>query len=102
MLLRLTVERIPPWPRFFLSVLRHAYRELAQKVEEKSAAPKSDMVRRVISAQVGPFALSEIAAQIPAASRQLIKKVLMAMKKEGVAKLTGRGRGAVWEGIRKS
>jgi Fic family protein len=93
---------IVAWCNFFLSVVRRAYGELAEKVEEKSAtAPKSDMVRRVIYTQVGPFALSEIAAQIPAASRQLIKKVLMAMKKEGVIKLTGRGRGAVWEVVRE-
>ena len=95
-------NNIEAWWNFFLSVLRHAYDELAQKVEEKSAAPKSDMVRRVIRAQVGPFALSEIAAEIPAESRQLIKKVLMGMKKEGVLKLTGRGRGAVWEVVRKT
>lgn len=94
-------NNIEAWWNFFLSVLRHAYDELAQKVEEKFAAPKSDMVRRVIRAQVGPFALSEIAAQMPAASRQLIKKVLMTMKKEGEVTLTGRGRGAVWEVVRK-
>jgi Fic family protein len=92
---------IEAWWNFFLSVLRYAYGELAQKAEEKFAAPKSDMVHRVIRAQVGPFALSEIAAQIPAASRQLIKKVLMAMKNQGVVTLTGRGRGAVWEVVRK-
>lgn len=94
-------NNIEAWCNFFLSVLRHAYGELAQSVEEKFAAPKSDMVRRVVRAQVGPFALSEITAQIPAASRPLIKKVLTAMKKEGVLKLTGRGRGAVWEVDRK-
>lgn len=88
---------IEAWWDFFLSVLRHAYAELAQKVEERFAAPKSNMVRRVVLAQVGPFALSEITALFPGASRQLIKKVLTSMKKKGEVKLTGRGRGAVWE-----
>ncbi len=92
---------ITAWWNFFLSVLRSAYGDLARKVEgSASLAPKGDMVRRVIKDQVEPFALSEIAAQIPGASLPLIKKVLVTMKKEGTVKLTGRGRGAVWEVIR--
>jgi hypothetical protein len=34
---------------------------------------------------------------VPAASRQLAKKVLLSMKQEGLIRLTGQGRGAVWE-----
>lgn len=91
------------WLNFFLSVLRNAYGELAERIEGKtSPAPKGDMVRRVINDQVGPFALSEIAGEVPGASLALIKKVLTAMKKENAVKTTGRGRGAVWEVIRKS
>jgi hypothetical protein len=41
-----------------------------------------------------------MAAQLRAASPQLIKKVLAEMKKAGQARLTGRGRGARWEVIR--
>ncbi len=94
---------IMPWWNFFLSVLRSAYGELAHKVEDKtSAGPKSDLVRRVINDQVGPFVLSEIAAQAPGVSLSLIKKILMTMKKEGAVNNSGRGRGAVWEVIRKS
>lgn len=46
---------------------------------------------------VRPFTLSEILALVPAASPQLLKKVLLALKEEGIVKLTGRGRGALWE-----
>jgi Fic family protein len=92
-------NEILPWWNFFLSVLRNAYGELANKVEHNAIAPKSDMVRRIILDQVGPFQLSEIAAQIPGSSIPLIKKVLSSMKKDGVLKTTGRGRGAVWEVI---
>ena len=96
-------NEITPWWNFFLSVLRNAYGELAQQVEGSAFhAPKSKMVRRVVSDQVGPFSLSELAAQVPGASLSLIKKNLLAMKKEGVVKITGRGRSAVWEVIRKS
>jgi Fic family protein len=86
------------WWNFFLSILRKGYGEFSQKVENASArSAKSDLLRRAILDQVGPFALAEILAVVPAASRQLIKKILQAMKQQGAVKLTGRGRGALWE-----
>jgi Fic family protein len=91
-------NEIDTWWTYFLSILRHAYGDFSQKVESASGRPtKSDLLRQAIMNQVGPFTLSEIFATVPAASPQLIKKVLLAMKQEGVVKLTGRGRGAVWE-----
>lgn len=90
------------WWNFFLSILRKGYGEFSQKVENASArSAKSDLLRRAILDQVGPFALAEILAVVPAASRQLIKKILQAMKQQGAVKLTGRGRGALWEVTRK-
>ena len=93
---------ITAWWNFFLSVLRRAYKELEKEVEGRASfAPKSDLVRRVIGNQAGPFALSEIAAQAPGVSLPLIKKVLVKMKKDNTVKVIGRGRGAVWEVIHK-
>jgi hypothetical protein len=51
-------------------------------------------------AQVERFTLADTAAQLPAASSQLIKKVLAEMKKTGQVRLEGRGRGARWEVVR--
>jgi Fic family protein len=94
---------ITAWLNFFLSVLRNAYGELAEKVERTAAtSPKGDMVRRIINEQVGPFALSEVAAQVPGVSLALVKRILAGMKKEGALKVAGHGRGAVWEVIRRS
>ena len=94
-------NEIIPWWNFFFSMLRSAYVELAQLIEgTTSSAPKGDMVRRIICDQVGSFTLSEIAAQIPGVSLSLVKKVLAAMKKEGLIIVTGRGRGALWEAKR--
>jgi Fic family protein len=91
------------WWNFFLSMLRSAYGELTKKVEGAAlTAPKGDMVRRVINDQVGPFALSEIAALVPGVSLGLVKRILATMKKEGTLTVTGRGRGAVWKMRRKS
>ena len=67
-------------------------------MENARARPaKSDLVRRAALAQVGTFTLAELAAQVPAASRQLIKKVLREMKDAGKVRLVGKGRGARWE-----
>jgi hypothetical protein len=64
------------------------------------SASKSDLVRRAVLGRVEPFPLADLAAQLPAASPQLIKKVLAEMKMAGQARLVGRGRGARWELVR--
>jgi Fic family protein len=95
-------NEIDPWWTYFLSILRQAYGDFSQKVENASGRPtKSNLLRRAVMDQVGSFTLSEILAVVPAASPQLAKKVLLAMKAKGMVKITGRGRGAVWEVIRK-
>jgi Fic family protein len=87
-----------PWWNYFLSVLRHAYKEFERQVESTKARPaKSDLVRQTILAQVEQFTLGDLAAQLPSASTQLIKKILAELKKQGKIRLVGRGRGARWE-----
>lgn len=96
-------NEITVWWNFFLSVLRSAYGELAQKIEgAASSAPKGDMVRRIVCDQFGSFTLSDIATQVPGVSLSLVKRVLAKMKEERALTVTGRGRGAVWEVRRKS
>jgi len=55
---------------------------------------------QTVLAQVEKFTLADMMAQLPAASSQLIKKVLAEMKTAGKVRLMGRGRGARWELIR--
>lgn len=91
-------NEIIPWWNYFLGVLRRAYKEFEQQVESVEARPaKSHLVRQAILAQVEQFTLGDLNAQLPAASPQLIKKVLAEMKKQGKIRLIGRGRGARWE-----
>ena len=86
-----------PWWNYFLSMLRRAYGEFERQVEASDVrGGKGDLVRQAVTAQVGPFTLTELKAQCPSASVQLIKKVLAEMKREGKVTLTGRGRGARW------
>ncbi len=93
-------NEIVPWWNYFLSMLRRAYKEFEQQVESTEARPaKSDLIRQTVLAQVEQFTLGDLAAQMPAVSPQLIKKVLAKLKKQGKIRLVGRGRGARWEVI---
>ena len=90
-----------PWWNYFLTTLRSAYEALDRQVESAAARPaKSDLVRQTVLGQVEPFTLADMAAQSPAVSSQLIKKVLAKLKQAGRVRLEGRGRGARWEVIR--
>lgn len=87
-----------PWWNYFLDVLRRAYDELDLQMGSVEARPaKGDLVRQTILTQVEQFTLGDLAAQVPVASPQLIKKVLAEMKQQGKVRLLGRGRGARWE-----
>ena len=91
-------NEVVPWWNYFLGILRNAYREFQRQVESVEARPaKSDLVRQTVLAQLEPFTLADMAAQLPAASPQLIKKVLAEMKQAGRVRLVGRERGARWE-----
>jgi Fic family protein len=95
-------NQIVPWWNYFLSMLRSGYKEFERQVESIEARPaKSDLVRQTALAQLEPFTLADLAAQLPVASPQLIKKVLAEMKRAGRVRLAGRGRGARWELIRR-
>jgi Fic family protein len=94
-------NEIVPWWNYFLGVVRSGYKEFQRQVESVVARPaKSDLVRQAVLDPVERFTLADMAAQLPAASPQLIKKVLAEMKNAGRVRLTGRGRGARWEVIR--
>lgn len=89
---------IIPWWNYFLGILRRAYQEFERQVELAEPRPgKGELVRQAVLAQVGPFTLAELRARVPAASQQLVKKVLAQMKKADQVRLAGRGRGARWE-----
>jgi Fic family protein len=91
---------IVPWWDFFLSIVNRAYREFSEAVESRKAGPgKTELVRAAILGMDGQFSLSEVRAQLPSISEQLIKRVLQQMKADGRLKLYGRGRGASWEKI---
>ena len=68
-------NEIVPWWNYFLGTLRSAYKEFQRQVESVEARPaKSDLVRQTVLAHVERFTLADMAAQLPAASPQLIKR----------------------------
>lgn len=90
-------NEIVPWWNFCLGVIRSAYRAFEEQVASAPARQgKSELVRRTALAKPDSFTLADLAAELPSASPQLIKKVLGNMKRAGQMKLVGRGRGAVW------
>jgi Fic family protein len=91
-------NEIIPWWNYFLGTLRGAYKEFERQIQSVEArSAKSDLVRQNVLSQTEPFTLADMTAQLPAASSQLIKKVLSEMKSSGAVRLAGRGRGARWE-----
>jgi Fic family protein len=95
-------NEILPWWNYFLGVLRSAYKEFERRIEfAETRTPKSDLIRQTVLAQVEQFTLADMAAQLPAASPQLIKKLLAELKQARRVRLAGRGRGARWEVIRR-
>lgn len=90
-------NEIVPWWNLFLGVLRSAYGAFEEQVAASTPRlGKTELVRQAVLAQPDTFTLAEIAAQVPAASQQLIKKVLAALKSDGRVCVVGRGRGAFW------
>ncbi len=82
---------------FFVSTLRQAYNDLADKVQQAPdqsfSGAKTDIVKDIILEQTSDFSLAGIEHLCPSISVQLIKKELALLKADGVVKLEGRGRG---------
>ena len=89
-----------PWINFFLDCVIKAYDELEVRVgalrSEGSRAPKSQLISLAINEFKGPFSVADICVELPTVSRELVKKVVQQMKKEGSLQAIGKGRGAHW------
>jgi Fic family protein len=91
-------NQIAPWWNYFLTIIRRAYAEFADKVERATPlGSKTESARQAVLTQVGPFTLADLKAQVPFVSPQLLKKVLASLKREGRVRAWGHGRSARWE-----
>ena len=89
---------IKPWLRYFWGIILRAYGEFEERVGTitKGRGSKTIHVRRVIDRKTKPFSISEIESECPGVSRDMIRVVLRQLRKEGILRLEGRGRGSRW------
>jgi Fic family protein len=89
---------IRPWLRYFWGVMLRAYREFEERVGKITTGrgSKTAHIRRVVDRKLAPFAISEIEAECPGISRDMIRVVLRKMREDGVLTVEGAGRGARW------
>jgi len=87
-----------PWVGYFWGVLLRAYAEFEERVGVIGGGrgSKTQRVRDAVERRVGPFQISDIEMDCPGTSRELIRKVLRALRDEGAIVSEGIGRGARW------
>ncbi len=90
-----------PWLRYFWSMLGAAYKEFDERVGavRKTHGAKTQLIHQAIERRFDPFSISDIVRDCPGVSRDIIRLVLAAMKKEGRLQLQGDGRGAKYRRI---
>lgn len=87
-----------PWLNYFWGTLLRAYREFEERVGTVATArgSKTELVRRAVGRRVAPFAISNIEADCPGVSRDMIRLVLRQLRDQGIIVLRGKGRAAKW------
>jgi len=87
-----------PWLNYFWGVLLKAYGELEDKVSNirSGKGSKTDQIVAAVQRKIVPFAISDIEADCPLISRDMIRLVLRKLRDEEVIVVQGKGRGAKW------
>jgi Fic family protein len=90
-----------PWMGYFWGVLLRAYAEFEDRVGAIGGGrgSKTQRVRDAVDRRVGPFQISDIEKDCPGISREMIRKVLRALRDEGAISSEGVGRGARWNRV---
>ncbi len=89
-----------PWPyiNFILYVLKMAYSEFVERVEKNGIARggKTELVITAVKKFKSEFTLSQLQGKCPEVSRDMIRKVLRDLKRDGQVVSKGRGLAARW------
>lgn len=87
-----------PWLEYFWGVLVRAHAEFEERVglALSGKGAKGEMVRAAVGRRLGPFAISDIEADSPGVSRDMVRLVLRQLRDEGAITPEGKGRGARW------
>jgi Fic family protein len=90
-----------PWMNYFWGMLLAAYKEFEQRVGELKDAPgaKTSLIEQAVRRRVTPFGISDIEAECPGVSRDMVRVVLRQMRDRGEVESLGKGRSAKWRRI---
>lgn len=90
-----------PWPylNFILYILKNAYIEFIERVEKikNTKGTKTDLIIDQIRKLNGEFTISQLHSKCPEVSRDMVRKVLRDLQKQGKVVSKGRGLGARWQ-----
>ncbi len=93
-----------PWP--YINYLLHSIKTLYHEFEERfenttiPRGEKTETVRKAVLSFSEPFHINELLKSCPDTSIDMIRKILRTMRDEGLLECTGRGKQALWRGIR--
>ncbi len=89
---------VHPWLNYFWGVLIRAYKEFEERVGMLGTGrgSKTEQIEAAVSRKLAPFAISDIEADCPGVSRDMIRLVLRRMRDSGDLRSEGRGPGARW------
>jgi Fic family protein len=87
-----------PWMTYLWGVLIRAHREFEERVGtiREGRGSKTDLVEQAVARRSHPFAISDIEAECPGVSREMVRHVLQRLRNEGRLAIEGTGRGARW------
>jgi len=87
-----------PWLRYSWGVLIAAHKEFEERVGtiRDARGAKTAMIEQAVRRRLKPFAISDIEAECPGVSRDMVRHVLRAMRARGELAVLGRGRSAKW------
>ncbi|MFH1116096.1 MAG: Fic family protein [Pseudomonadota bacterium] len=89
-----------PWPYiiYLLFVMKAAYREFEERLGRirSPRGAKTEMVETAVDAVSGDFTLNQLAHACPGVSRDMIRRVVRGLQKNGHVECLGRGPGASW------
>ena len=89
---------VRPWLNYFWGVLIRAYKEFEERVGSVASGKgsKTRQIKDAIARRISPFAISDIEADCPGISRDMVRLVLRQLRDEGVIVRRGKGRGSKW------
>ena len=89
---------VGPWLNYFWGILMRAYDEFEHRVGTLASGrgSKTEQIKDAVQRRLGPFSVTEIEADCPGVSRDMVRHVLRQMRDQGRIEVRGRGRGARW------